>query len=467
MLLGKALTVTQRTRQGLRLGVAVCAGLYLGITLPAQAQAPNQLQATGTTPALPSRNEPLTAQERLEAIRLGLVEATLQTPTKVTTTSWIDAQGSLRESSSFKNGMVVKGVRVLAYGRDETGQAKARLQTSPVNVGMNDKDLSANSQGQALASAAECTQKVGSQLSHVVKLELDIEPTAHPTVLQFLLPQIQALWVNGVSSNISSNSSTSAGSVSNTAKPWRAVNSLPPASMANNLSNYERALISQHNISSPWQANVKVKTYPTPAKGFEGYPGYKAPGVALNLEYQMISTEGQVLAMEDSVSLVLDIERPKWASPRVASASAQLVQEQLQSWRTQSEQWLQCQHLSPVVTAVSGQQIQINAGSLAGVRQGDEWLIAHPVRFPAELVSQEGAPQTLLAKVQAVTPYNSQLVVLAGPAQAVQANWRAWPTETLIKEPNLLPSAHKNTAPVKRPSKPVASASPHLGFPVN
>lgn len=466
MLLGKALTVTQRTRQGLRLGVAVYAGLYLGITLPAQAQAqaqaqaPNQLQATGTTPALPSRNEPLTAQERLEAIRLGLVEATLQTPTKVTTTSWIDAQGSLRESSSFKNGMVVKGVRVLAYGRDETGQAKARLQTSPVNAGMNDRDPSANSQGHAAASPAECRQKVGSQLSHVVKLELDIEPSAHPMVLQFLLPQIQALWISSVGS-------TPDGNVPNTAKPWRAVNSLPPASMANNLSTYERALISQHNISSPWQASVKVKTYPTPAKGFEGYPGYKAPGVALNLEYQMISTDGQVLAMEDSVSLVLDIERPKWASPRVASASAQLVQEQLQSWRTQSEQWLQCQHLSPVVTAVSGQQIQINAGSLAGVRQGDEWLIAHPARFPAELVSQEGAPQTLLAKVQAVTPYNSQLVILAGPAQAVQANWRAWPTETLIKEPNLLPSAHKNAAPVKRPSKPVASAAPHLGFPVN
>jgi hypothetical protein len=291
----------------------------------------------------------------------------------------------------------------------------------------------------------------------VVKLELDIEPSAHPMVLQFLLPQIQTLWVssaNGVNSP-------------NAAKPWRAVNSLPPASMANNLSTYERALISQHNISSPWQASVKVRTYATPARGFEGYPGYKAAGVALNLEYQMISTDGQVLAMEDSVSLVLDIERPKWASPRVASVSAQLVQEQLQSWRNQSEQWLQCQHLSPVVTAVSGQQIQINAGSLAGVRQGDEWLIAHPARFPAELVSQEGAPQTLLAKVQAVTPYNSQLVVLAGPAQAVQANWRAWPTETLIKEPNLLPSTHKNAAPVKRPSKPVASASSHLGFPVN
>jgi len=52
-------------------------------------------------------------------------------------------------------------------------------------------------------------------------------------------------------------------------------------------------------------------------------------------------------------------------------------------------------------------------------------------------MSKEGAPQTLLAQVQSVTPFNSQLVVLAGPAQLVQANWRAWPTETLVKEPQV------------------------------
>jgi hypothetical protein len=90
-----------------------------------------------------------------------------------------------------------------------------------------------------------------------------------------------------------------------------------------------------------------------------------------------------------------------------------------------------------VVTAVASRQIEINAGSLAGVKKGDEWLIANPSRFPAELIGKEGAPQTLLAHVQSVTPFNSQLVVLAGPVQAAQANWRAWPTETLVKEPQV------------------------------
>ncbi|MEY2946682.1 MAG: hypothetical protein RL084_79 [Pseudomonadota bacterium] len=437
MRLGKASqTIPQASRH---LGWALCVGLSLGVALP--------------TASWASRDAPLSAQERLEAIRMGLMEATLQTPTKVTTTSWIDAQGSLRESSSFKNGMVVKGVRVLAYGRDEAGQAKASLQISPVP----EKEIRDKSVSQSTNTSGDCSQKVGAQLSHVVKIDLDIEPTAHPMVLQFLLPQIQALWVSGVNAENGANN----------AKPWRAVNSLPPPSMANGLTAYERALISTHTQTSPWQASVKIKTYPTPARGFEGYSGYKPAGIALGLEYQMASTDGRLLVLEDDVSIELAIERPSWGAPRVASASAQLVQEQLQNWRAKSEQWLQCQHLNPVVTAVSGQQIQINAGSLAGVRQGEEWLIANPARFPAELASKEGAPQTLLAKVQAVTPYHSQLVILAGPAQAVQANWRAWPTETLIKEPNILPSAQVNTKPVKRPNKPMASEVPFLGFPVN
>ena len=66
-------------------------------------------------------NAPLTAQERLDAIRHSLVEASLQTPTKVLSTSWLDNNGSLRETSSFKNGMQVNSLRVLSYDRDEAG----------------------------------------------------------------------------------------------------------------------------------------------------------------------------------------------------------------------------------------------------------------------------------------------------------------------------------------------------------
>ena len=70
--------------------LGACLSLWFGFAAPGFAQ---------------GSDAPLSPQERLDAIRQSLVEASLQTPTKVMTTSWIDATGSLRESSSFKNGM--------------------------------------------------------------------------------------------------------------------------------------------------------------------------------------------------------------------------------------------------------------------------------------------------------------------------------------------------------------------------
>jgi len=78
--------------------------------------------------SVPGAQAPLTAQERLDAIRQSLVEASLKTNTRVSSTTWLDRQGSLRENSTFKNTLEVTGVKVIGFDRDDTGTAKARLQ---------------------------------------------------------------------------------------------------------------------------------------------------------------------------------------------------------------------------------------------------------------------------------------------------------------------------------------------------
>jgi hypothetical protein len=70
----------------------------------------------------------LSAEERLQAVRHGLAQKSLQGATQVQTTAWIDEKGALRESSSFRTGMQVRGVRVMAYSRDAQGQPQAQLQ---------------------------------------------------------------------------------------------------------------------------------------------------------------------------------------------------------------------------------------------------------------------------------------------------------------------------------------------------
>jgi hypothetical protein len=292
---------------------------------------------------------------------------------------------------------------------------------------------------EALAQSSSCTQKVGARMNHLVSLDVQIDPNASALVLQTLLPHIQAQWVQ-------------ANAQSSKANAWRAVNNLPAASMANSMTAYERALIGNRPETLPWHAVVRVTTESLPASALDTYLGAKSPSALMTLDFQLVGKDEQAYQFEDSATLKLDFERSSWAAPKMNASSVAAIQEQLQAWRNAAEEWLNCQQINPVVTAALGQQLEINAGALSGVRKGDEWLVANPARFPAELLSREGAPQTLLASVQSVTPYGSQLVVLAGPAQAVQANWRAWPTETLLKEPSVLPSA-RGAVTSKRPAK--------------
>jgi len=77
--------------------------------------------------ALPVLANPLSPQQRLDAIREALVKRAMEGPTEVRASSFIDGNGVLRESSSFVTGMEVRGVRVMAYGRDMDTQAAAAV----------------------------------------------------------------------------------------------------------------------------------------------------------------------------------------------------------------------------------------------------------------------------------------------------------------------------------------------------
>jgi hypothetical protein len=455
--------------------LALGAGMSVQVAAQSTAPAPSKKVPTGAI----APQAPLTPQERLDAIRQSLVETTLQTPTRVSTTSWVDSQGSLRENSSFKNGLEVRGVKVLRFERDENGQAKATLQypsnpddppTAPESIAPDTAQNSIQVAAQKLrsmvtqlwtpsqnaksdATAAQnltaCKPQVGARMNHVIGLEVQIDPLAPHTLLQTLVPQIQAQWVQSNAQNGKTNA-------------WRAVNNLTDASMANSMTAYERALVGNRPETLPWHAVLKVQTeflQPTPVEAYLGAPH---PYFLMKLAFQLVNTEGQPAQMEEEVTLQLELERASWSAPKLTASSVLSIQRQLQNWRNTAHDWLNCQPMNPMVTAVSGQQLEINVGALSGVRKGDEWLIANPAHFPGELVSREGAPQTLLAMVQSVLPHASKLMVVAGPAQAAQTNWRAWPTDTLVKEPSVLPTKPPASAS-KQPVKANARPNPHAG----
>jgi predicted metalloprotease with PDZ domain len=81
------------------------------------------------------------------------------------------------------------------------------------------------------------------------------------------------------------------------------------------------------------------------------------------------------------------------------------------------------------VTEVVDNRIRINAGASAGLRVGDEWLLADGKQVLERTLEASLAPHTVLAKVMVVAEHHAQLTTVAGANKAVGHNWIGWTTE--------------------------------------
>jgi hypothetical protein len=402
------------------------------------------------------QSKTLSPQEKLDAIRQGLVEAALDTPTRVQTTTWIDANGSLQESSSFKNGMKVRGVKVMAYERDEAGHPKAQLQiistqsstseqvtqslsgvwqklSSLFSTGVAQLKKSLSTSSQPLIASTDLpssnpnqceSPKNTSQLRHLINFEVVYDRDVQPAFTQVFTSILQKSWL--VNSAPSKNN-------------WKMVPTMQAPTMSTRMTAYESALLSAPSGNVPWMAKVYARTDLLPAPGLAGIRGAMGPGMTANLTLEVSHKDDPGLTYQENLSIELEVESQAWRQSRMSSASEQLVRKQVNDWGQKLALWLSCEEVKPTVTAIYQQAISINAGSMAGIKKGDEWIIADPKNFPTQLLGKEGAPQTLLAKVQAVSPYESKLILAAGPSNAVEVNWRAWPADTVVKNPSIAP----------------------------
>ena len=350
----------------------------------------------------------LTAQERLDAIRHSLVETALQGATQVRNTQWLDQHGQLRDASSFRSGMEVRGVQVQAYSRDSAGNVQAQL-SSPTAP----KDLARAISDSTPQVDGSC--KNASQLRHVLGLTTLFESGTSSAIQKQVRQQVAGPWL-----------------VPNDG-PWRMVELQTPTpvlSIGSLASSYEQALTRSTSPKLPWTALLRVSAQTQELKAWEKIAGLSPHRALITLELLVHSANGQNKQFQASQSLSLPLKNTDWASTGLDHAGAAQLQQIGRLWGERLGQWMGCDPLQPLVTQRRANRVQINAGGLAGVRPGDEWLLADPQAFPSQVVGP-ASDGLLLAKVVEVSPHHAQLAVLAGPADAVQPHWRAWPAESL------------------------------------
>jgi hypothetical protein len=264
------------------------------------------------------------------------------------------------------------------------------------------------------------------QLRHLINFEMHMDREIHPAFVQAFSPILQRSWL----------------SPTNDAKSnWKMIPGMQEPSMSNRMTAYESALLSTPSGNMPWIARLYARTTSIASPEIAGFKVGMEPAMAVTLTLEVSPKDEPRLHYQESMTVPLEMDSHAWRPARVSLVGEQALRQQVDEWGQKLAQWLSCEEVKPTVTAVNQQAVSINVGALAGIKKGDEWLIADPRNFPAQLLGKEGAPQTLLARVQAVSPYDSKLILAAGPSNAVQVNWRAWPADTVVKSPSVVPES--------------------------
>ncbi len=361
----------------------------------------------------------LSPEDKLAAIRKGLVQAALDGPTQVTSTQWIDGNGALQELSAFRAGMRVRGVRVLAYNTDAQGEASAKLEWENAE--------STDAKPAALGKTpVQCKPLAKGQLQHVLgwrwttltALDADSAP-----VVDALQASVMAqLQLAGAQS-----------------AQWRLVERSPQEAR----SSYENALLGSGKDELPWllkfdvvALDSKVPGDPAPRGGraeapLPAFPALQVPGVILQLRMTLTARKQLQPLLQSTAHLVLRTGEDNWGPASLSPSARVQVAQQVTAWSLALQQRLACLPVIADVTQAAGAQLRVNAGSVAGVRVGDEWVLAHDQNAVQGALNPGAATQTVLAKVQSVGSYSAQLKAVAGNGQSVQTSWSAWSADAI------------------------------------
>ena len=369
----------------------------------------------------------LSPDEKLAAIRKGLVQAALDGPTQVSATQWIDGNGALQELSAFRSGMKVRGVRVLAYGADAQGETTAKLQWQSAD----------GSDPTGSGKAPACKTPLSGRLQHV----LGWNWSSSTPLSADSAPMFDALQAS-VLAQLQQAGASSA--------QWRLVE----RARNEGRSSYQQALLGSSQDEMPWQLQFQLLAIsPTPSTtpgaalipnallGLQPKAGRSeqaadasasaqpAAGMQVQMRMTLTARKQPKPMLQSSAILTLYATDDNWASPGLSPAAQAQVEQQVQAWSQALQRQLGCQAVMADVTQAAAAQVRINVGSAAGVRVGDEWVLAHDQNGVQRALEPGAAAQTVLAKVQAVGEYYAQLRPLNDTKQTIQTTWTAWSAE--------------------------------------
>jgi hypothetical protein len=338
----------------------------------------------------------------LTAIRQAILNATLERPTRVISTAWVDQQGALHESAHFHSEAKVSGVRVLSYLPGDESPAQISADVLPWGYRPNQADKSCSPAPRAwrlplLARMQTAEGFSGPQLFASQMLLNMANDTWHQRMQQSPRWRVQAA-------------------------TERAPNS------------YLRALSASEEARSVWVANLSLKPHgaSTPSTWSDRLNTQTPPPI---WRWTLTLSLGQDPAQVGPTPSLWQAEHTFTIDPNLMANRPSLWQQQLQTeiqaqvnqWVSQLEKRTECEPVQFQVVREGTESFQLQAGAGSGLRAGDRVLLIDPAHIPSRMLEAGVAQHLALAQVVKVGHHRSELQQLAGPRLPNQGAWLALP----------------------------------------
>ena len=367
---------------------------------PAAMGAPTQ---TETRPARTPTHKQYETQ--LSAIRQAILEATIEQPTRVLSSAWVDDKGALHESAHFHSEAQVRGVRVLSYLEDEK-DAPPQVKAEVLPWGWR----------AAQSKTGTCTPPPRQwRLPLVLQIRTESGFTGpQGFASQSLLKTVRQVWTQKMQDS----------------QRWRPQFKESPPESA-----YLRALTGPSEGSTGWAAELVLKPHaPTASLGWrQAWNDWNKD------ETNWRWTLSFILGERNTPSGLIE---PQWQTEQVITVDPQLIsrnpstwmqdlkeqlQKQMQAWVQQLDKRSECEPVQFHVRRNAQEVLQLQAGFESGLRAGDRVLLMNPSHIPSQMLEPGATQHLALAQVVKVGPDRIELQQLAGPALAAQGHWMALP----------------------------------------
>jgi len=344
-------------------------------------------------------------EAQLSDIRQAILEATIDRPTRVMSSAWVDEKGALHESAHFTSEAQVRGVRVLSYVQgDEEPKNKVSAEVLP--WGWNTR-----ADAQTTCSAPPRPWRLPLQL------QTRLEPGFNGRQLfasQSLLQSAQNIWLQQMGDS----------------QRWRTrQKELPPENA------YMRALTGPSEGSSGWAAELTLKphaaapvmTWATRVQQLtQDEPEWRWT-LTLSLGQRHSPTAPIEVQWQAEQTIVVSPEELGRSPGQWQSRLQNALQMQMQRWVQRMDQHSECEPIQFHVRRQNQEGLHLQAGIDSGLRVGDRVLLVNPAHVPSRMLEPEAAKHMALAQVVRVGSERTELQQLAGPPLPPQGHWVALP----------------------------------------